>query len=146
LERSNNPKDEINQIKEMEKLKEGNLIKKALLFVFLPWSLIGVLGCFFPFVYAFVPSSQGTTCICSFYQDMYTSGHDYFVVLHPGPGSNLYYEIILQINMTAFALLNWLFVTFLIIMVFSIRRVSDQTLTKRECRAITVLWFLSNVW
>ena len=130
----------------MEKLKEGNLIKKALLFVFLPWSLIGVLGCFFPFVYAFVPSSQGTTCICSFYQDMYTSGHDYFVVLHPGPGSNLYYEIILQINMTAFALLNWLFVTFLIIMVFSIRRVSDQTLTKKECRAITVLWFLSNVW
>ena len=48
--------DELAQIKEMSKLKEEEIIKKALLMQ-LPWVIVGSLACFFPYVYAFVPAS-----------------------------------------------------------------------------------------
>jgi hypothetical protein len=63
--------DEFDQIREMNQLHEETLIKKGVLYFLLPWFLAGVLGSFFPYVFAFIPSSEGIVCTCAFYQKMY---------------------------------------------------------------------------
>ena len=70
----------------------------------------------------------------------------YFLFLKPDNGDNLDYSIMLQINMTMYALINWFWVTGLVTMLFSIRNVADQTMTKWECFLITILWTVSLTW
>ena len=103
----------------MSKLKEEEIIKKALLLQ-LPWIAVGILACFFPYVYAVVPSSQGITCICSFYDTMYRDKHDY-LAMHRGETTT--YSIILQMNMAMYAVIHFIFITGLVCMLYSIRNV-----------------------
>lgn len=54
-------------VTETAKLTENNLIKLGFLFLILPASLVGVLSCFFPYIYAVMPVPNSAICLCQYW-------------------------------------------------------------------------------
>lgn len=50
----------------MTSLQENVLLTKVFLYNS-PFYAIGILGCFYPWIYAFVPVHASEICLCSFY-------------------------------------------------------------------------------
>lgn len=65
----NDPKHtrDVQYITEMAKLQENALLWICFKYFLLPFYVLGLFGCFFPYVYAFVPVHEADLCICSFY-------------------------------------------------------------------------------
>jgi hypothetical protein len=40
----------------------------------IPFFILGVLGCFYPYVYAVLPVHESDMCVCGFYAAMYSEG------------------------------------------------------------------------
>lgn len=53
-------------IKRMNSFQEKHILSRVALFMS-PIQILGILGCFFPWVYAFVPVHASEMCLCSFY-------------------------------------------------------------------------------
>ena len=115
----------------MTQLRETVLIRKGFISVMLPMFLAGVLGCYYPFVYASLPVHESDLCICSYYQALHYGSRDFFILK-----SNSQYRFLQLYNTTMFFVINWLFLVILILMIYRIRHVNDETLIKRECALI----------
>jgi hypothetical protein len=59
-------KPEFNYLSKMTSLQENILLSKVFLYNS-PLYAIGILGCFYPWIYAFVPVHASEICLCSFY-------------------------------------------------------------------------------
>lgn len=55
-------------LRAMANLTEEALIWQGFKYYMVPFGIAGTLGCFFPYVFAFVPSHGNEICICAFYQ------------------------------------------------------------------------------
>jgi hypothetical protein len=51
----------------MTQLKEENMMYKGLLYFLLPSAILGVVGCYFPYLYAMLPGNESDLCTCSFF-------------------------------------------------------------------------------
>lgn len=101
-----------------------------------PLYLTGLLGFFFPWVYAFVPVHASEICLCSFYNKQATGERTY-------PFLKDYMLIpLLEINQVSFYVVNFLFMLALIWMVNKIRHIHDNTYISRECSVIVFWWML----
>jgi hypothetical protein len=48
-------------------------------------------------------------------------------------------------NDLVFYIINWLFILVLILMIYRIRHIQDETLIKRECSRIVPIWTCASV-
>lgn len=131
---SNTDKDK-EYIKEMTQLKEENMLQKGLLYVMLPSSILGIVGCYFPYVYAMLPGNAVDLCTCSFFE-AYVHKTRNFVILN-----SLKSYPVLQI-LNSLTTMSWQFCIniCLMTMVYKIRHIQDDTLIKFEC--ITIVFLL----
>lgn len=60
----------------MTSLQENVLLTKVFLYNS-PLYAIGILGCFYPWIYAFVPVHASEICLCSFYYKKVTDIRNY---------------------------------------------------------------------
>ena len=103
-----------------------------------PGYIIGILGCFIPWVYAFVPSHASEICLCSFYSRSINNARKYqYPYLH-----NSDFYSLLIINQLSFYVVNIIFLVALIFMVYKIRHINDNTFIKNECAIICTWWIL----
>lgn len=51
----------------MNKLRERNLLCKAIKFVILPVVVLAIFGSVFPYMQAFVPVHESDVCVCLFF-------------------------------------------------------------------------------
>jgi len=105
-----------------------------------PFYTLGVLGCFFPWAYSFIPIHASEICLCSFYSKQ-SNGYRNYLFLHD------YDFIPLQIiNQLSFYLVNFLFLVGLIVMVYTIRHINDNSKIKLECLVIVAWWMLISLF
>lgn len=119
----------------MTSLREDVLIRKGFTYWLLPNLVIGIIGIFFPLFYELIPVHQSETCLCSFY----ASSRTYWLI----DASNTSNFLILRTSNTfVFIVVNWIFLTVLIWMVWRIRNIQDKTLIKQESAWIVAIWVL----
>jgi len=119
----------MNSFKEMQVL-----IRLAL--VLLPFQLVGLLGIFFPWIFAIVPVYASEICLCHFYSQKASDPNLY-------PYLNKSLLTTMQItNVFSFNLMNFFFLYCMIFMVYKIRHINDCTMIKQECTVICVWWTL----
>lgn len=120
-------------IKKMSNLREEVLIRKGFLYFLLPAIIEGILGCFVPIVYIFIPVHEADFCLCSFFEiPRINEGRALL-------NSNTF-ETFKAINTMVFLGLNWIFLVLLLLKIYRIRHINDETLIKRECAAIVGAW------
>jgi hypothetical protein len=118
----------------MTNLREEVLIRKSFLYFVLPWLVIGVLGAFYPYVYAFIPAHESGVCLCSYYAAMFESKS--FFILKTRES----YYVLQFINILAVFFVNWAFLFVLVVMIYRIRHIDDDSLIKKECVVIVAWW------
>jgi hypothetical protein len=122
----------------MTELREETLIKKGFWYFIFPSFILGILGAFIPEIYMILPVHETDICLCSFAKDSRT---------------NVIGKILLTDNFDAFKLVsiitflvfNWIFLTTLLIKIYRIRHIHDETLIKRECAVILGVWILFSI-
>ena len=122
-------------MREMQQLREEDLIKRSLLFFLLPMVVIGLLGCRFPYVYAVLPVHETDMCICSFFETMYYDDKSYLLLK-----TDQSFAVIQTLNIITFLVSNWLFLVVLLWMIFKIRHIEDETLIKWESVCLISTW------
>jgi hypothetical protein len=60
----------------MKEFQEHKILARLFLYM-VPGYIIGILGCFIPWVYAFVPSHASEICLCSFYSRSINNARKY---------------------------------------------------------------------
>ena len=103
-------------------LSETKLIIRALKWFVLPWFMVGVLSCLFPYVYAFVPVHMSEICICNFFAKAADGDKNYIVM-----ETLLSYSVLSGISMVSFYTTNFVLALILIYMVYKIRMIHDDT-------------------
>jgi hypothetical protein len=106
----------------MDSLKEKIILRKGLLFYFLPFGLIGVLSMFFPIVYALFPVQESEICVCSFFE-MQRSGNKPFII----ELSHQTFENLTMTNSISFYVINFIGLLVLVTLVYGIRHTDDDT-------------------
>jgi hypothetical protein len=120
---------ELEYIQRMTDLREETLIKKGFLYFILPSLVLGLFGCFEPIFYVMLPVHETDTCLCSFvdlpnrYALLNSSFGDFKVT-----------------NIVAFLVFNWFFLVVLLLKIYRIRHINDETLIKKECGMIVGVW------
>ena len=127
------------QMEKISKLSEKRIITFVLLCFFLPFLVFGILAIYFPFVNAFLPVYEAEICVCSFYQE-WADGRNFFVF------NASHASILENINRSIFYIANCSGLLIIISMVFRIRHVADETLIKKECAMIVVVWIVCSIW
>jgi hypothetical protein len=119
----------------MTELREETLIKKGFWYFIFPSFILGILGAFSPWIYVFLPVHETDICLCSFSE---RKNSDYgFLTAH--------FELFKQVSIIAFLVFNWIFLTTLLIKIYRIRHIHDETLIKRECAVILGVWILFSI-
>lgn len=107
-----------------------------------PFALLGILACFFPYIYIFIPDAESDLCICSYYNAMYDlSNPSHYLLMNDNS-----YPIMKTINTFMLFGVNWIFLVGLLIMLFKIRHIEDETMIKRECVIIVGVWVFVQVF
>lgn len=101
-----------------------------------PLYIAGLLGFFFPWVYAFVPVHASELCMCSFYVKQANGSRNY-----PFLNDNMLIPI-LEINQVSFYIVNFAFMLALIVMAYRIRHIHDNTHISKECSVIVLWWMV----
>jgi Na+/H+ antiporter NhaB len=124
-------------IGQMNSFQELQLLTRVALYE-VPFFILGVLGCFFPWLYGFLPVHATEICLCSFYskqQDPKTRYSPLF--LHAED-----FNALVIINQLSFYLCNLLFLLLLILMINRIRHINDNSMIKEECAVVCGWWVL----
>lgn len=117
----------------MSSLREEVLIRKGFLYFLLPAMIEGILGCFLPVFYVLIPVHEADFCLCSFFdKPKVNQGNSWL--------SKKTFSIFKGINTMVFLGLNWVFLVLLLLKIYRIRHINDETLIKRECAAIVGVW------
>jgi hypothetical protein len=119
----------------MQSYQESNLLIKMQLFMS-PLYIAGLLGFFFPWVYAFVPVHASEFCMCSFYVKQANGSRNYPFL------KNYMLAPILEINQLSFYAINFAFMLALIVMAYRIRHINDNTHISKECSVIVLWWMV----
>lgn len=118
----------------MTELREETLIKKGFWYFILPSIVLGVAGFFVPAVYVFLPVHETDVCLCSFNEKS-----DYIIFSQTNFG---YYKLT---SIIAFLAFNWIFLVTLLLKIYKIRHIHDETLIKKECMVIVGVWIVFSV-
>jgi len=116
----------------MQSLSEDNLIKRSLLYVNLPAILLGIVGYFVPYIYAFIPVPNSAICFCSLF----------FKENEDDKLFNNNFIVLDGLNIFSFYGINFGFICVLSLMVWRIRKIKDSTLISRECTTIIGVWLI----
>jgi hypothetical protein len=123
----------------MNSYKEKSVLIRLAL-VLLPFQVVGLLGIFFPWVFALVPVYASEICLCHFYS---VKAHDPDKFHYLGDGLMTAMQIT---NVFSFNLMNFFFLYCMIFMVYKIRHINDCTMIKQECTVICLWWlFISTI-
>ena len=125
----------------MAKLQENALLWACFRYFQLPFFILGFLGFFFPYVYAFVPVHEANLCICSFYNKLINQNRHYAIMQ-----TDASFAVLQAINVLSFYSVNFIFLFTLLWMVYKIRHINDDTKIKAECATIVLLWLFISIW
>lgn len=124
-------------INEMLQMREEVLIKKAIYYFLLPAVLIGILAYLFPYVFAVIPTHFTQICACDYF---YREKTEYYLLLDYKDD----YLSLIFINEMMSSIYSFAYFAALLIMIYRIRHINDDTLVKQECFFIVTSWlFLS---
>ena len=133
----------MNSIRDMS---EDKLICKTFAIFFIPLLSFAGLSMFYPYVYAFMPAHESTFCVCSFYHQIWlhnqdpNSGHTYKFLNDKSD-----YAVLESINSASFYIVNWFALIAIVVMIYRIRHATDETLIKRECFIIVIVWVFFSI-
>ena len=125
----------------MAKLQENALLWACFKYFQLPFFILGFLGFFFPYMYAFVPVHEADLCICSFYNKLINQNRRYAIMQ-----TDASFLVLQAINVLSFYSVNFIFLFTLLFMVYKIRHINDDTKIKAECATIVLLWLFISIW
>jgi hypothetical protein len=120
----------------MTELREETLIKKGFWYFIFPSFILGILGAVTPWIYMLLPVHETDICLCSF-TDSSTFFYDGSLSKH--------FKAFKLVSIIAFLVFNWIFLTTLLIKIYRIRHIHDETLIKRECAVILGVWILFSI-
>ena len=126
-------------MEQISKLTEKRIILVGFLCFIAPFVSFAVLAVYFPFVNAFLPVYEAEICVCSFYEE-WSQGRSFLIFNEENA------TILENINRSIFYVANAAGLLIIIFMVFRIRHVADETLIKRECAIIVVVWIVCSIW
>lgn len=115
-------------IKKMTALREENLIHKGILYFLLPSFTLGILGMLNPCFFVLIPLQESEVCLCRF-----KCGPGYWL------NQATYCDFLLG-NKVMFEIFNWIFLFVLLMKIYRIRHINDETLIKQECVVIFGVW------
>jgi hypothetical protein len=104
------------------------------MYFLLPCLVLGVLGVFFPFVYAVIPAHNSNLCIYRLKQSQWA------VSLFNVPTNDL-----LLLNTIIFYLLNWVFLLAIYFMLYRIRHIKDKLQVKQEMTYTVGVWTVFSI-
>ena len=119
----------------MSKLREKNLLCKAIKFVIIPVVLLAILGSIFPYMQALVPVQESSVCVCLFFRKE-TSFYPIMWYLD----TELNLKLLTVINATTFYAVNWLFLLCNIVAIYRIRKMKDRLDIRKEMTWAVGLW------
>jgi hypothetical protein len=110
----------------MTDLREETLIRKGFWYFILPSIILGLIACFVPEVYMLLPVHETDTCLCSF-------GSQESLLAN-------YFGVFKLTSILSFLVFNWSILMVLLVKIFRIRNINDETLIKKECSLIVGVW------
>ena len=111
----------------MKELKEEVLLRKSFLYFWIPSFCVGILGCYFPYVFAILATNESDICTCGFFYDKYFEGANYLILQ-----SRQSFPVIQILNSFTTQAFQCVMYTILIVMIYRIRHIKDDTLIKVE--------------
>ena len=115
----------------MTELREETLIYKGFWYFIVPSIILGILGGLWPIFYVILPVHETDICLCSFNEKRVFDEESF-------PAYKL-------TSIISFLVFNWIFLVTLLIKIYRIRHIHDETLIKREGTVILGVWILFSI-
>ena len=115
------------KISKSKRLRENRVIVHFFFNIFVPMTVFSLLGIFSPYVYTLMPVYQSGSCWTHFFQQG----------LVP-PNEN--HCLLLHINIYVFIVVNWVFLSSLVLIYWKIRNIRNELNIKKEILFVMFAW------